>query len=257
VIDQLLALVNLGEKLPAAVGWQYIGPYRLSLPEEVMHALDENQVKIGSSYSSSAIVIFNYSGVSKSSIRVLYSGGFKFKPKVSYGRRDAPVKWKHDTENKELVFYDTPPNEKIEIELFNLYEGFSVDQVLVDGNLITKFMNKRALARAYPNPLWLNALMACAIFLAVVALGVAASTSYSLYKSNKDSELLYGVPEGYSGCYPYIFENPPSANSREALSRKIKTLSPWMHILLAKNKVFSESELYDLDRVILCTPDSK
>jgi|SynMetStandDraft_1070027.scaffolds.fasta_scaffold15608_2 hypothetical protein len=53
-----------------------------------------------------------------------------------------------------------------------------------------------------------------------------------------------------------VSENPPGENSREALARKIKKMEPWMkQVLLAKNKVASEEDVYDLDRVILCVPD--
>ncbi|MBL0845115.1 hypothetical protein [Pseudomonas mediterranea] len=256
MFDQLLALVNLGEKLPEAVGWQFIGPYTLSIPEEILEALDKEKIQTGSSYTSAALVIFNYSGASKSEIRVLYSGDFEFKPKITYGRRKAPVKWEHNTENNELIFHDIPPNEKVEIELFNVYQGFSIDQILVDGKLITEFMSKRALAKAYPSPLWLKALLVCASLIGAAAIAMAASTSYTVYKTSKDNELLYGVPSGYSGCTPYFFDNPPDDKTKEILTRKIKKLTPWMHILLAKNRVSSESELYDLDRIILCTPDT-
>lgn len=257
MFDQLLAMVNLGEKLPEAVGWKFLGPFGLSLPEEVLEALNDTQVEIDSTYTGSALVVYNYSGVSKAEIRVLYSGGFKFRPTVSYGRRNVPVKWEHDSENNEFVFYDTPPNEKIEIELFNVYQNFSVDQVLVDGRLITEFMNKRALAKAYPELRFPRALIVGCFFLCAAVLLITGYTGYTVYKQNQDNELLSGIPAGFSRCTLSVFENPPGESSREVLARKIKKMEPWMkQVLLAKNKVASEVDLYDLDRVILCIPDA-
>ncbi|MEE4575043.1 hypothetical protein V2L07_19895 [Pseudomonas alliivorans] len=253
MFDQLLAMVNLGEKLPEAVGWELFGPCRLSFPEEILEALKD---EVESPYSVAALFVYNYSGVSKSEIRVLYSGSFDFRPKISYGRRDVPVKWKHDIDKSEFIFYETPPNEKIEIELFNIYRSFSVDQVLVDGKLVTKFMSKRAMARVYPTPKWIRASLIGAPILCAAILAMTAYTGYAVYKQRLDNELLYGVPSGYSGCAPYMFDNPPGESAKEALTRKIKKLRPWMQFLLAKNKVSSESELYDLDRIVLCTPDA-
>jgi len=253
VFDQLLAMVNLGEKLPEAIGWKFVGPYRLSFPEEILEALKS---EADSTYTAAALLVYNYSGVSKSEIRVLYSGSFEFRPKISYGRRDVPVKWKHDIDNSEFVFYEVLPNEKIEIELFNLYQGFSVDQVLVDGKLVTKFMNKRAMARVYPTPKWIRASLIGAPILCAAVLAMSAYTGYAVYKQRLDNEFLSGVPSGYSGCSPYMLDNPPGESAKEALTRKIKKLGPWMPFLLAKNKVSSVSELYDLDRIVLCTPDA-
>lgn len=256
MFDQLLAMVNLGEKLPEAVGWRFVGPCGLSLPEEVLEALDEAQVEMDSSYTGSALVVYNYSGVSKSEIRVLYSGGFEFRPKVSYGRRNVPVKWEHDSKNNEFIFYDTPPNEKIEIELFNVYRGFSVDQVLVDGRLITEFMNKRALVRAYPELHFSKAMIIGFFVLCAAVTLVFGYAGYAIYKRNQDNELLSEIPVGFSRCTLSVYDNPPGEISREALARKIKKMEPWMkQILLAKNNVASEVELYDLDRVVLCIPD--
>ncbi|MNM77807.1 hypothetical protein [Pseudomonas jessenii] len=256
MFDQLLAMVNLGERLPEAVGWKFIGPYGLSLPEEVLEAISDEQAKIDSTFTGSALVVYNYSGVSKAEIRVLYSGSFKFRPKVSYGRRNVPVKWEHDSENNEFVFYDTLPNESIEIELFNVYQDFSVDQVLVDGKLITKFMNKRALAKAYPDMFSRVLLISLPIFF-VTAIAMTAYTGYAAYKQNQDNKLLSGAFAGFSGCALSVYNNPPGEKSREELARKIKKLEPWMkQVLLARNKVSSETDLYDLDRVIICTPDA-
>ncbi|RMP62846.1 hypothetical protein ALQ18_02298 [Pseudomonas marginalis pv. marginalis] len=255
MLDQLLAMVNLGEKLPEAVGWKFIGPYRLSLPEEVLEAISDEHAKIDSILTGSALVMYNYSGVSKAEIRVLYSGGFGFKPKISYGRRNIPVKWEHDSDNNEFVFYNTPPNESIEIELFNVFQDFSVDQVLVDGRLITKFMNKRALAKAYPDPFLRVMLISMPILFSLV-IAMTSYTSYTAYKQRQDNELLSGAVAGFSGCALSVYDNPPGEKSRLELARKIKKLEPWMKkALLARNKVSSEADLYDLDRVIICTPD--
>ncbi|MEE4698605.1 hypothetical protein V2K91_25510 [Pseudomonas alliivorans] len=253
MFNQLLAVVNLGEKLPEAIGWEFVGPYRLSFPEEILEALESD---VDSTYIAGALLVYNYSGVSKSEIRVLYSGSFEFRPKVSYGRRDVPVKWKHDIDNSEFVFNEVPPNEKIEIELFNIYQDFSVDQVLVDGKLVTEFMSKRAIAKVYPAPKWLRASLIGAPILCAAILAMSAYTGYAVYKQRLDNEFLYGVPSGYLGCAPYMFDNPPGESTKEALTRKIKKLGPWMQFLLAKNKVSSVSELYDLDRIVLCTPDA-
>jgi hypothetical protein len=254
VLDQLLAAVNLGEKLPDAVGWQFFGPYKLSLPEEVLEEVSEN---LGSIYTTAGLYIYNYSGSSKSEIRVLYSGSFKFKPLVSYGRRNVAVKWKHDEENNEFIFLNTPPNEQIEIELFNTFDNFSVDQVLVDGKLVTGFMNKRAIARAYPAPKWIKVSMIGLCIFAAAVVSTTGYTSYNIYKQREDSELLSGLPAGYSACIPYVFYNPPNDISKQTLRRKINKLQPWMSYLLAKNKVSFQEELYDLDRVVLCTPTSE
>lgn len=256
VFDQLLAMVNLGERLPEAVGWQFIGPYRFSLPEEVWEAINDEHAEIDGTFTGSALVVYNYSGVSKAEIRVLYSGSFKFRPKVSYGRRNVPVKWEHDSENNEIIFYDTPPNESIEIELFNVYQDFSVDQVLVDGKMITKFMNRRALAKAYPDLLSRLLLISLPILFSVV-IAMTAYTSYTAYKQNQDNKLVTGAFAGFTGCALSVYDNPPGEKSREELARKIKKLEPWMkQVLLAKNKVSSETDLYDLDRVIICTPSA-
>lgn len=254
MFDQLLAMVNLGEKLPEAIGWEFFGPHRLSFPEEILEAL---KGEIESPYSAAVLSIYNYSGVSKSEIRVLYSGSFEFRPKISYGRRGVPVKWKHDIDNSEFVFYETPPNEKIEIELFNIYRGFSVDQVLVDGKLVTKFMSKRAMARVYPTPKWVRASLIGGPILCAAVLAMTAYICYAVYNQRLENELLSGAPPGYSGCAPYILDNPPGESAKEVLKRKIIKLGPWMQFLLAKNKVSSESELYYLDRVVLCTPDAE
>lgn len=253
MFDQLLAMVNLGEKLPEAVGWEFVGPYRLSFPEEIVEAL---KGEVDSTYTAAALLVYNYSGVSKSEIRVLYSGSFEFRPKTSYGRRDVPVKWKHDIDNSEFVFYEVPPNENIEIELFDIDQGFSVNQVLVEGKLVTEFMSKRAMARVYPTPKWIRASLIGAPILCAAVLAMSAYTGYAVYKQRLDNEFLSGVPSGYSGCSPYMLDNPPGESAKEALTRKIKKLGPWMHFLLAKNKVSSVSELYDLDRIVLCTPDA-
>lgn len=257
VFDQLLAIVNLGEKLPEAVGWEYTGPYRISLPEEVLDAIADKVVEIESVYSVSAISVYNYSTITKAEIRVLYSGSFELRPKVHYRRRSAPVKWKHDTENHEFVFYDIPPNEEIEVELFNVYKGFSVNQVLVDGKLITEFMNKRAIAKAFPEFQLPKAALIFCVCLCVLVLVMTAYTSYGLYKQRQDNELLSAATGGDIGCSLYVYDNPPSANGKEILTRKIKKLEPWMkQLLIAKNKVATEADLYDLDRLILCTPGS-
>ncbi|MHC3823069.1 MULTISPECIES: hypothetical protein [unclassified Pseudomonas] len=254
MIDQLLAMVNLGEKLPEAVGWKFIGPYGFSLPEEILEAISDEQAKFDSTITGSALVVYNYSGVSKAEFRVLYSGSFKFRPKVSYGRRSVPVKWEHDSENNEFVFYDTPPNESIEIELFNVDENFSVDQVLVDGKLITKFMSKRAMAQAYPD-LSSKILLISLPVVCTLAIALSAYASYTAYKQRQDNNFVNEALAGYSGCALSVYENPPGKKSREELTRKIKRLEPWMkQVLLEKNKVSTEADLYDLDRVIICTP---
>lgn len=256
MFDQLLALVTLGEKLPDAVGWRLAGPYQLSIPEEMLERVSNSGAGAEGCYTIAAIAIYNYSGVAKSEVRVLYSGNFEFKPKVSYGRRDAPVRWEHDAENKELIFHDVPPDENIEIELFNL-RGFSVDKVLVDGKLVTELMNKRAFAKAYPVPIWFKASMAGFSLFSAVALVVIIYFIYIAQQRDKDYELMSEAPPGYSSCTPYMYENPPGTESKEILSRKLKKMGAWMGFVLAKNKVETEDELYGLDRVFLCSPSNQ
>lgn len=253
MIDQLLALVNLGEKIPSAVGWRLIGPYGFSIPEEMLEGVSEGGGEKSSRFTVTALAIYNYSGGSRAKIRVLYSGGFEFRPVASYGRRDVGVKWEHDVENKEFIFFDVPPSDKIEVELFNVYKGFAIDQVLVDGVLVTQFMNKRAIAKAYPSPMWFRIIMPSLAILMVGILGWGAFVVSDVYKKNKDNEVLLGIPSGYSACSPYIFDNPPGT-PKDALSRKLKQQGFWMGFILRKNKVERESELYDLDRVVLCSP---
>ncbi|CAI8902421.1 hypothetical protein EMIT0P218_30121 [Pseudomonas sp. IT-P218] len=40
-----MELCERWKKLPEAVGWKFIGPYRLSLPEEVLDAISDEQAK--------------------------------------------------------------------------------------------------------------------------------------------------------------------------------------------------------------------
>lgn len=253
-VDQLLAFAQLRQMLPAAIGWKFYGPLSVSIPDEIVESAANASHIL---HTVSGVVVYNYSGASKAELRILYSGDFEFRPKVSYDRRSAPVKWKHDRENSEFVIYDVPPNENVCIELFNIRQGFSIDQVLVDGNLITEFMNKRALSRAYPASGWINALLFGSFAMCVTALAALAYNLYDNHIKSQDYELLYGVPEGYSACRPYIFENQPGEKSRDLLTRKINQIEIWLPEILARNKVTFTSELYDLDRIVLCEPIKK
>lgn len=249
--DQLLALAQLRQMLPAAIGWKFYGPLSISIPDEIIESAANESY---AAYSVSGLIIYNYSGATKAELRILYSGDFEFNPKVSYERRSAPVKWKHDIENSELVIYDAPPNENVNIELFNIKQNFSIDQVLVDGNLITEFMNKRALSRAYPSSGWMKAALFGAFAAFIILLSALAYSIYDIYNRQQDYDLLYGIPEGYLGCKPYIFENRPGMESRDILTRKISQIEKWLPEILARNKATFVSELYDLDRVVLCEP---
>lgn len=252
--DQLLAMAQLRKMLPAAIGWKFYGPFSFSIPDEIIASTASES---DTTFSVSGVIIYNYSGASKAELRILYTGSFEFKPKIYYNRRSAPVKWKHDTENSEFIVYDVPPNEHVNIELFNVTKNFTIDQVLVDGQLITELMNKRALSRAYPASGWMKALLLGAFILCATTTSVVAYKLYDNYQKRQDYELLYGEPDGYSGCKVYIFDNQPGQSSRDALIRKINQIEERLPEILARNKVTFISELYDLDRVVLCEPIKK
>lgn len=117
-------------------------------------------------------------------------------------------------------------------------------------------MNKRALVRAYPELHFSKAMIIGFFVLCAAVTLVFGYSGYAIYKRNQDNELLSEIPVGFSRCTLSVYDNPPGEISREALARKIKKMEPWMkQMLLAKNNVASEVELYDLDRVVLCIPD--
>ncbi|MFT0182919.1 hypothetical protein ACMSIO_21100 [Pseudomonas benzopyrenica] len=256
MFDQLLALVNLGEKLPEAIGWSYDGPYKTSLPEEFLTEISDSITRDQRHLLCSYLTIYNYSGQSKSEVRILYSGEFRFKPIIFYQRRKALVKWDHNEDNKEITIFDVPPNESVNITLCWPYNDFRVDQVLVDDKLITELMKRRALARAYPElqtSIWaiaISALLLAAGFCVLIYLG------YLVYGRYQDQKLLEQATDGVVGCTLSIYENPPNPAAKEMLNRKIKKLEPWMvSLVLKKNNVYSIEDLHDLDKIILCSPE--
>jgi hypothetical protein len=243
VIDQIVALNALRKELPDAIGWTTLGPYLFHAPAEMVDG--ENH------YVCTHIAIYNESNTTLTNVKVLYRGNFEFTPRVAYSRHEAAVKWQHNSEDKELILTDIPPNETVEISIYNPLE-FEVAQVLVHGKKITDFMTRRALAKAYPMPLRWRIALPLMITFALCLLSYVSWQTYNIVKSNSDYELLSTVPKGFPSCHPYVFDNPPDGSGEKKLERFLKQQSPWLHFILAMNNVTDTDELRLKDRVVLC-----
>ncbi|WP_405122311.1 hypothetical protein ACI514_21150 [Pseudomonas sp. M20] len=247
MIDQIAALNSLRKDLPDAIGWTTMGPYLYHAPAEMVSGETR--------YTCTQIALYNESDSTLADVKLLYRGNFEFVPLITYSRHEAAVKWEHNAADKELVLKQVPPNEEVDISIYNPRD-FEVVQVLVNGRKITDFMTRRALAKAYPTPLrWRIAFPVLGI-LVLGALSYTSWRTYSMVKSNMDYErdysLLSTVPNGFSGCHPYVFDNPPNDSSEKQLERLLKQQNQWMDFILAMNKVSLPEELHLKDRVVLC-----
>ncbi|AZD33662.1 hypothetical protein C4K22_0900 [Pseudomonas chlororaphis subsp. aurantiaca] len=202
-------------------------------------------------YVCTHIAIYNESDTTLTDVRLLYCGNFTFTPRITYSRHEAAVKWQHNAEDKELLLRGIPPNETVDISIYNP-QDFEVVQVLVHGKKITDFMTRRALAKAFPTPLrWRIALTLMCVF-GFSVLSYTSWQTYNMVKSNSDYELLSSIPKGFSGCQPYVYDNPPDGSGEKQLERLIKQESRWLNFILAMNNAEDTNELHIKDRVVLC-----
>lgn len=251
MFTQIKALLDIRKEAPDAVGYNTWGPISFPLPIEITEAIPESISNKISELICLHISIYNYSPKSQRDIRVLYSGDWEFSPKISFDRRETPVKFNINQEDKEIVINELPPNEAISIEVLNPHHDFKIDQVLLGDKQITKLMQKLAEAKRHPT------LARLQLITVIALLSILASFSwaiFSLWRTTEEinsQDLEFSKLLGDSGlCKLRIFENKGTINdlAREFISPKQLSLEEALRL----NKASSFEELQLKSKIILC-----
>lgn len=246
MLEQIQAITALYKELPDAIGWSSHGPFLHYAPKELVNSEYR--------YLLSSIAVYNQTDSTLAEVRILYKGDFGFSPHVEYSRHDAPVNWSHNVQGKELIAHDIIPREIVELSIYNPTPEFEVMQVIVDGKRITELMTRRALARAYPSPLWMRLLLPLFGLLGLATFGFIGWAVYTSHAQQKNNDLLSAMLKQLPACQFKVFENPPDGSREKELDRLLKQQEDWLPHILAANKERSVERLRLRNPVILCEP---
>ncbi len=253
MFKELLSIFQIRKEIPDAVGYTTYGPVSFPIPEELISELDSPNFKTLRRITLLSLRIDNYSSKIQKNIRVLYSGGFSYSPKFEFNRRRSiQVKHKLIEEDKEVIVTELPPNESVFITIFNPFDDFKIEQVLLGEYEITKLMQKIVEAKRDPGlarmQLMTLALIPAMIFgLLFVGYLVREDKLERTFINSTYSNL------GFEGCTPYLYNNP--LGEEKALERKFKNTSQyWRRHIFLVNNVNSFGELKIKDTILWCEP---
>lgn len=253
MIDQIKAFFDILKDAPDAVGYNINGPISFPLPTDIAEALPDSISNKISELLIMRISVYNYSTKSQRDVRVLYSGDWEFSPKISFSRRDIPVRYTINSEDKEITISELPPNETVAIDLFNPLRSFKIDHVLLGDQQITKGMQSLANARRYPEILRVKLALGLAL-VSMVAVGSWAG--YTIWKTQEETvqhnSKVEKLIKDASLCKFYVVENSEIEKTLDHEFSKSSHLS--IEGILMINNATSLEELKQRDSILLCEP---
>ncbi len=256
MINQIKAFFDLKKEIPDAVGYSKYGPVKFLLPIEFKNELPHISSEKLDGLTTSGITIYNYSSKTQKNIRVLYSGNFPYMPRARFLRRDIDPKFENKINDKELLILEIPPNDTININIFNPDEKFKFEDVLIGENVVTTFMQALADRKKYPSSPWRKYLYMLLFFVFVFS-GYLGYEIYRLHILNEDANFISDarkateIDDGKIKCLPYVFLN--NINNEKNLERKIEQINPWFKQFIIKiNKIKSLDELKNKNKIIFC-----
>jgi hypothetical protein len=253
MIEKVLGLVGIFKELPEAVGYSVCGPVAFSFPKEIRDILGQSTSKEIDTVKKVYIHVDNFTNMDKFDVSILYRGKFHYTPGVYFERRDIQPVYENLLEEKSLLIKKLPAKESVYIEVFlDKEESFFIDDVMIQGKRITKWMNKIANMYRYP---WHTLTM---IGLFCFSLAILAGVSWVANKtelSKNNYRIVNEAMSSWGGCTPQIFKY--SIETENILSRKFQQQAKYHRIIYQLNKVHSFKELKLKDTIILCEESPK
>jgi len=250
MIGNGLGIIGIFKELPEAVGYSVYGPVAFSLPKELKEVIGLSASKEIDTITSVYIQLDNFTNREITEISILYDGKFHYTPNVSFGRRDVRPIYEHNAEDKAFLITKLPPKESIHIEFFLDEDEFlAIDEVMTEGRLVTKWMQKVADMYRYPKLAIMSFFLFCFILLAFAGLGWSLYTTSSY---NDNYRIVNEAMSDWDACVPTPFIN--TIESEKLLKRKFQQQSKYRYYIYKLNNVSSFEELKIKDMVILCEP---
>ncbi|MCQ3033671.1 hypothetical protein NLO88_23730 [Pseudomonas syringae] len=248
MLEQILTVVQLRKEIPDAVGYDTSGPVIFPVPQEIVNQLPGSAVQLLKGLSVFVLYIDNYSTKVQRELKILYSGGFEYTPKISYRRRNVDVKYRLNPTDKQIDIVEIPPNESVVLEFFYPSSNFKVEQVLIGDNQVTKLMQKLAEAKRFPDITRIKVLTNLFMIFALIAV---ASVGYLVWNSLSERRELEALLPKMSGCSTMLYDNRREDPLR--YKEGFSSLSPyWKSFVLSLNDVQSEAELKLKSKIVLC-----
>ncbi|KPJ87345.1 MAG: hypothetical protein AMJ53_18295 [Gammaproteobacteria bacterium SG8_11] len=248
MIDKVLNVIGLFKELPEAIGYSIFGPLAFSLPKELQEAIGQSASKKIETVNVVYLKVDNFTNKEIRELSIMYGGSFSYTPNLNYERREIKPDHQQQEDKKVFLIKNIPPKDSVKIEIFlDQNETISIDNVLADGVLVTKWMQKIADIHRYPR----FAIMYLAM---LVMLGFTGWTAYSNWTTTENYKIVNESMSDWEGCSPYPFEN--NIESEKLLKREFLQQQNYHWLIFKLNKVNSFEELKLKDTVILCKPTS-
>jgi len=241
MLENLVALFEIGEKAPPAIDYFYMPPHFQWVPDVAMKKTHQNQ-----EFWLAVVGINNLSSKVLPSLRVKLPFAPQYEPTIdmpSFAFTQAP---KYEAQIHEIQVPKLDPGGQIYITVFLLKseaQRFSEPQVIIHDRLLSRGMRAVGFFKKRPKEVLLFAAPL------VITAATVAFAGYAIYQTsilNPKVRAVKQATEGYSGCVPTAYEK---AKVNESLLATHRLGEPF---LLNLNHVVTRKDLFDKDYVVIC-----
>jgi len=255
-ISLISSLLDLKKEVPDFVGYEIVRTITVPLPDEMSDVIYE---QVGHDHDARLMTItmlqvYNSSSKMQKNIRILYSGDYNFLPKMAFSKRNNNVAYTEIKESNEITIDEIPPENTLQMLLFNTTDDFEIEDVIVNGSKITTLMQWLAKAKMEPEYTSLviqnKLLYFTTILLGITALCTVTFLFMTLYERNNTLDRLYDDLDSVK-CKVYdLSKGMTDIDDLTADFDKLDIRSQYSNVILNKTTTFQEMKAKGL--VILC-----
>lgn len=241
MLENVAALLEIGEKAPPAIDYFYMPPHPQWVPDIALKKAHQNQ-----EFWLAVIGLNNLSSKVLPSLRIKFPFAPQYEPTIDMPGATADRAPKYDVQSHEVLVPKIDPGDQIYVAVFlssSEAKRFTEPQVIIHDRLLSRGMRAVGLFKRRPKEV-----MIFAVPLLITA-SLAAFAGYLIYQNsslNPKVKAVSEATEGYSGCVPTAYEK---AKVNESLLSKHRLGES---LLLNLNHVVTRKDLFDKDYVVIC-----